>query len=104
MAAVAALLRHGAANSVLQLFRGLFAARPGSGVAPDRALGRLAGFAGRGLIANIDVVSAHDQNPLLKLDHNAQRPGKVAAFGSNCVARTDASVHAHAEASPPEKD
>jgi hypothetical protein len=33
------------------------------------------------LIASIDVVTAHDENPLLNFNHNAQLPGKVAAFG-----------------------
>jgi hypothetical protein len=39
----------------------------------------LAGFAGRGFIANIDVAIAHDCYPSLDLnDDNAQRLGKVA--------------------------
>lgn len=72
MAAVAALLRHGAGNPVQYFFRGLFVARARSG---------LTRRAGRGF-ASIDVVTAHDQNPLLKLNDNAQLPGKVAASGS----------------------
>ena len=46
---------------------------------------RLAGFAGRGLVANTDVAIAHDGYPLLKRDNNAQRTHKVA--------RHDASWH-----------
>jgi hypothetical protein len=103
MAAVAALLRHGAGNSFPRLFRGLFVARSGSGVVRKRALGPLAGFAGRNSIASIDVVTAHDQNPLLKLNDNAQLPGKVAGIWLDCVARTDVSVHPRGEGSSPEK-
>jgi hypothetical protein len=57
--AVAALLRHGGAES-------------------RRFRSRLARFAGRGLIANIDVAIAHDCYPLLKLFDNARLPQKVA--------------------------
>ena len=54
---------------------------------------RLAGFAGRGFIANIDVAIAHDCYPLLRNFHNAQARGKLhgvrlswpgCRFGSPC--------------------
>ena len=37
----------------------------------------LAGFAGRGVIANIDVATAHDGYPLLRRGHNAQARAKL---------------------------
>jgi hypothetical protein len=46
----------------------------------------LSGFAGRGFIANIDVATAHDCYPLLKVDHNAQLPTKVAHEPSESAA------------------
>ncbi|MGC2809248.1 MAG: hypothetical protein WA303_02595 [Bradyrhizobium sp.] len=43
-----------------------------SGVRTRQTLNdRLAGFAGRGGIANFNVAIAHDCHPLLKSDHNA---------------------------------
>jgi hypothetical protein len=62
-AAVTTLLRHRATNPWPLRFR-------------------RAGFAGRGFVANIAVVIAHDSYPFLKLNNNAQPLRKVAAsFG-----------------------
>lgn len=58
VAAVALLLRHGATN-------------------PGPLRFRLTWFAGRGFLANIDVAIAHDDYPLLKVRHNAQRCEKL---------------------------
>jgi hypothetical protein len=80
-AAVAALLRHRATNPWPLGFRCNRLVDPplGSAVALCHLLDyRLAGFAGRGFIANIDVAIAHDYYPLLKLHHNAQLLRKVA--------------------------
>ena len=81
VAAVAALLRHRAANlRALGFQRILFVdPRLGRAVTSGQTVeDRLAGFAGRGFIANIDVAIAHDWNPWLSWDHNAQLPRKVA--------------------------
>ena len=85
MAAVPALLRHGATNPDPFSFRGSYLVDPrlGGNAACGQTLDRLSGFAGRGFIANIDVAIAHEQNPLQMLRHNAQLNGKVAAYGSN---------------------
>jgi hypothetical protein len=80
-AAVAALLRHRATNPRPLGFRCNRLVDPplGRAVALCRLRNyRLAGFAGRGFIANIDVAIAHDCYPLLKLHHNAQLLRKVA--------------------------
>jgi hypothetical protein len=59
---VAALLRHRATNSALPCFEGIVLLA----VALCHAFhDRLAGFAGRGFIANINVAIAHDCYPLL---------------------------------------
>jgi len=44
---------------------------------------RLAGFAGRGFIANIDVAIDHDCYPLLRRVHNAQAGAKL--HGESCT-------------------
>jgi hypothetical protein len=78
-AAVAALLRHRAANPFC--FRGIWSVDPqlGRAVSHSQTFGdRTARFAGRGFIANIDVAIAHDCYPLLESDHNAELPRKVA--------------------------
>jgi hypothetical protein len=81
VAAVTALLRHRATNLGPLCFRGILSIDPllGGAVTLRHTLNtRLAGFAGRGLIANIDVAIAHDCYPLLKVHHNAQLLRKVA--------------------------
>ena len=105
MTALAALLRHRATNPVPFLFcrNCLLAPRRGSDAACSRPLGTLAGLARRGLLANIDVVIAHDQDPLLRLDHNAQPPGKVAAFGQTVSPAPMFRFTPLQKASPPEK-
>jgi hypothetical protein len=60
----AALLRHGATTPFLQ-----GRVDPQFGRADISR--RLAGFAGRGFIANVDVAIAHDCDPLLRRFHNA---------------------------------
>jgi hypothetical protein len=70
-AAVAALLRHRAAD--FRPFRFHRVLQRTFSVDP-----RFGRFAGRGFIANIDVAIGHDWNPLLRFDHNAQLPKKVA--------------------------
>ena len=57
-----------------------FARLPQSNVRTRQTLNDwLAGVAGRGDIANFNVAIAHDCHPLLKSDHNAQPPLKVAS-------------------------
>jgi hypothetical protein len=57
-----------------------FARLPQSGARTRQTLNDwLAGFAGRGGIANFNVAIAHDCHPLLKSDHNALPPLKVAS-------------------------
>jgi hypothetical protein len=80
VAEVATLLRHRGRNPRPFRLEGIWSVDP-----------QLAGLAGRGFIANIDVAIAHDKNPLLP-DYNAQLPGKVAA-PSDWVGRSNASVH-----------
>jgi hypothetical protein len=90
-AAVAALLRHRGTNPGPLGF--------GCNRLVDPPLGRtvalchllnygLAGFAGRGFIANIDAAIAHDCYPLLKLHHNAQLLRKVACDQLRSAAAT----------------
>jgi hypothetical protein len=78
---VTALLRHGATHPGSLGFQGVWFVDPqlGRAITPRHTFNnRLAGFAGRGFIANIDVAIAHDCHPLWKLRHNAQLPRKVA--------------------------
>jgi hypothetical protein len=65
--ALIALLCHRTADPLPR-----FARLRQSGVQTRQTLNdRLAGFAGRGGIANFNVAIAHDCHPLLKSDHNA---------------------------------
>lgn len=83
----AALLRHGTTNAHgMTLLRILLALclqgrvdpQFGRAVAPRQIFNhRLAGFAGRGFIANTNVVIAHDCYPLLRRGHNAHARGKL---------------------------
>jgi hypothetical protein len=60
---------------------------------------RLAGFAGRGVIANIDVVIAHDGDPcageqvLLVNRSTLTNRIKRASFPKSCTLRTVSSAH-----------
>jgi hypothetical protein len=82
--AVAALLRHCAADlgaRPREMLRRIVVIDPqiGQVAAPKQTLRRRrARFAGRGFLANVDVVSAHDCDPLLKSNNNAWQPRKVA--------------------------
>jgi hypothetical protein len=76
-AAIAALLRHRAAN--LFRFRRTCSPNFGRHIGCNRTFDdRLAGFAGRAFASNIDVALAHDCYPLLGSDHNAELLRKVA--------------------------
>ncbi len=79
-AKLTALLRHGAAIAC-RICRGapLLQGRidPQFGRAVASLNDRLAGFAGRGLIANIDVAITHDGYPFLRSGANAQARGKL---------------------------
>src|SRR5450631_1118357 len=77
-AAVAALLRHRAANPFC--FRGIWLVDPQLGRAFSHSqifADRLAGFAGRVFLANIDVAIAHDCYPLLVSDTILNCPEKL---------------------------
>jgi hypothetical protein len=92
--AVAALLRHCDTNPWPFFLQGIWFVDPQLGTTVglrQTPNNRLAGLAGRGFIANIDVAIAHDENPLL-LDHNAQLPRKVAT-PFDWVDRWGSSVH-----------
>jgi hypothetical protein len=66
-AAFIALLRHRPADPLPRLAR-----LPQRDVGTRQTLNDwLAGFAGRGGVANLNVAIAHDCHPLLKSDHNA---------------------------------
>jgi len=78
--AVAALLQHRAANGGPLCFQRIWFLDPppGSTVAPSQSLNDWrAGFAGRGFVANIDVAIAHDCDPLLRSDFNANCQEKL---------------------------
>jgi hypothetical protein len=81
IAAVAALLRHRAANFWPFGFVGSWFVDPqfARAVTLHQTLdNRLTGFAGRDFAVNIKVAIAHDCYPLLMLRGNAQVPGTVA--------------------------
>jgi hypothetical protein len=74
---VAALLRHRAGNPRPFGPKGIWLVDPRGG--PRSFNRQLAGFAGRVIIANIDVAITHDCHPLLEVRHNARLHRKVAS-------------------------
>ena len=90
---VAALLRHRATKAAGSCLQGFLDPRLGEPSIPAKRSHRLAGFAGRGCIANIDVAIAHDCYPLSEeVRHNAQRTRKVARDSTESAGRGFGSV------------